>query len=265
MWEEYEQQSLSGQWNDNGDGSSTDEFGDIYDDYTGEWIGTLNDDGSWNDVNGQLYTWDNRPVNDGGFFDNGDGTWTSFYTGETVQGGGTLGEISDGVAQVTIPENWIDNQDGSVTDPTNGDIWGIDGTYLGNTADAGLGGGMVNYDPDEFGDVYTVNGKWVGNIYGLPKPGSSNATSARKPGNTPGGAYSSGNFNPAGGSSSSSNQNKATDAIVKQLAKSSGAPFNQQAALASALNNAKAQSDEMTKYLLPAAIGVLALALFARR
>lgn len=128
---------------DNGDGSSTDGNGDIWDNSTGAWVGYENGDGTWTDQNGQDYTANNLPITDG-YIDNGDGTYTSIYTGETVQGGGDVGN--------DVPfENagLIDNGDGTFTNPTtgsliypNGDVEHADGTwtfYDGTTYDPILG------------------------------------------------------------------------------------------------------------------------------
>lgn len=101
---------------DNEDGSSTDQNGDIWDNATGAWLGYENGDGTWTDENGQLFTSDNRPIS-GGYADNGDGTYTSIYTGETVQGGGEIG--TDGPADNFGYEN---NGDGTFTNPANGDL-----------------------------------------------------------------------------------------------------------------------------------------------
>lgn len=86
------------EWIDNSDGSWTDPSdGTIYDG-NDNVVGFENGDGSWTDGNGQDFTWDNRPINDGGYFQNDDGTWTSFYTGETISGSGDLGGSSGAVA-----------------------------------------------------------------------------------------------------------------------------------------------------------------------
>ncbi len=106
-------------WTDNGDGSVSSPDGQIYD-YDGNWIGSENANGTWTDANGQNFTADNRPINDGGYFQNDDGSFTSIYTGETIQGGGNIGE-----AATTEP---VTMADGSVNYP-NGDVENPDGTW----------------------------------------------------------------------------------------------------------------------------------------
>ncbi len=255
-------------WTDNGDGSVTDPSGNIYD-WNGNYLGTDNGDGSWTSGDGQIYDNQNNFIG----LDNGDGTWTDVYgttygaDGQPITSSGSTDTSAAGSDNVTVPSNWIDNQDGTVTDPTTGDVWGIDGSYLGNTADAGVGGGNVALDPDEFGDVYTVNGKWVGNLFGLPAPGSPNATSARGAGQgTPGGAYSAGGSLGGGQSGQQSAQQLAQQ--LKQMldaAKSSGASFNQQAAIASALKNAQAKTSSPSSALLIAAVAALGAVVLFRR
>ncbi len=231
-------------WTDNGDGTLTDPQGNIYDD-SGNYLGYENADGTWTDPNGNVFDANNNPV------------------------GIDTGNIVSDATDVTVPPNWIDNQNGTVTDPTTGDVWGIDGSYLGNTADAGLGGGNVALDPDEFGDVYTVNGKWVGNLFGLPAPGSPNATSARGAGQgTAGGAYSSGGSLGGGQSGQQSAQQLAQQ--LKQMltaAKTSGASFNQQAAIASALRNVQtnAAGSSSTSLIVALAVALGAVALMRDR
>lgn len=231
-------------------------------DENGDYIGPENTDVSSGDT--------------GGWSDNGDGTFTG-PGGEIIDSyGNTIGNVNDTLPldttpvdttppEVTVPANWIDNQDGTVTDPATGDVWGIDGSFLGNTADAGLGGGSVVLDPDEFGDVYTVNGKWIGNLYGLSAPGTVTTPTPGTRGagnNAPGGAYSGSGL----GGSSSGSQNSAAS-IAKQLqqmlasAKTSGASFNQQAAIASALRNAQAAASPGMSSWLPLA-AVVAIGAF---
>lgn len=229
-------------WTDNGDGSLTDPQGNIFD-LEGNWLGYENADGTWTDSNGNVFDANGNPAD---------------YSTNTVTD----------VPEVSVPSNWIDNQNGTVTDPGTGDIWGIDGTYLGNTADAGLGGGNVTLDPDEFGDVYTVNGKWIGNLFGLSAPGSPNATSARGPGQgTPGGAYSSGGS--LGGGQGGQGGQQTAQQLAQQLkqmlgaAQNSGGSFNQQAAIANALRNVQAKSSSSSGLLIAglaaAALGAVVL------
>lgn len=107
---------------DNGDGSSSDENGDIWDNASGAWLGYENGNGTWTDANGQNYTADNRPIDAGGYADNGDGTFTSIYSGEVITGGGNMAAGPDGGYSLDDTSGLLDNGDGTFTNPTNGDL-----------------------------------------------------------------------------------------------------------------------------------------------
>ncbi len=170
----------------------------------------------------------------------------------------------DGGDTTTI--DWVYNEDGTMTDPSTGNIFDTDGQLVGNTADAGQGGGSVVYDPDQFGDVYTVNGQWVGNINGESDP-AQNPGSGRGP--QAGGGGGGGNQGGGGGG----NQNQSLAQLIQQLqqllsaAKSNNGSAQQQAALAAALRNAQAKqaSAASTKTILIAGGALLALLAFSRR
>lgn len=201
-----------------------------------------------------------------------DGNW--FYDGTGDTSTGTV-STSDGSGDNSwLSDGWTQNSDGTVTDRETGNIWNLDGTYMGNTDDAsqggGQGGGNVVFDPDQFGDVYSVNGNWVGNIYGLADPAAA-PLSGRSAGNTPGAAYSGSGFSggSSGGSGSGSQSGQPSlDQIIAKLAqmlttaKAAGpSTAQQQLALSAALRNAQAQasSSSGSGFLVVAGVALLGI------
>lgn len=230
-------------------------------DEEGNWIG---DDG--NNNGGSTVT------------DNGDGTvtdsngdvWDVFgnWLGNVNAGGngGNGGSGGDG-SEFPFPQNWIVNEDLTVTDPDTGNMYDALGNYVGNTADAGLGGGNVVLDPDEYGDVRTVNGKWIGNIYGLGEFGLGGTP---RTGGTPGGAYSSGGFGGGSGGGSGQGGRSSDQQLMQQLqqmlaqAKAQNKPASQQLALQNSLRNLQARTSSSSNggaiFIAAAAlVGLMAL------
>lgn len=136
---------------DNQDGSWTDPAdGAIYDAYDNV-IGYENGNGTWTDGTGQEFTWDNRPINEGGYFQNDDGSWTSFYTGETIEGSGELGSGAGQQSSDVVGFNeygdpsWLYSTDASGNqiyqalgaDGVYYQVYDAQGNFLGAVDDAG--------------------------------------------------------------------------------------------------------------------------------
>lgn len=174
----------------------------------------------------------------------------------------------DGTGDGEMPDDWlyslfIDNGDGTLTNPDTGEIFDpITGAILGNANEPP----DYNMEPDMYGDVYSVDGTWVGNIYGDGPPGQAPG-SGRGPA-AGGSAYGSGSGGTLGGGSSSGGGGNDLGQLIKALqnmlaqSRQNGGNVQQQAALVAALRNAQAKQGQGLNSILVAglvALGVVAL------